>query len=125
MTDTTELPQSIVERLRTANNDCSGNEPSLSVLQRAADEAADTIDRLSAERDAALTDIAELKHDLERQMTIANEHVNEAATAYKRGMETALEAVIGSNADLCKGPSNAYQSCVAAIRKIIRAKMEK
>lgn len=33
----------LVGRLRTAARECSGNEPSLSVLMRAADEAADAI----------------------------------------------------------------------------------
>ncbi len=45
--------------------------------------------------------------------------------AYARGLEDALDAVIGSNADLCTKPSNAYQHCVAEVRKLIRANKEK
>ena len=65
MADTTDkIPVTdILERLRTkyccTTEDCN------------CEEAADTIERLQAENEA-------LRHDLERYMTIANEHVNEA-----------------------------------------------
>lgn len=43
------MPTIFAATLRRANRECSGHEPSISVLQMSADEAADLIDELSDE----------------------------------------------------------------------------
>lgn len=67
----------LIARLERASRDCSGHEPSLSALQRAADEAAARLKALTAE-------VERLQKECNHWHSLANKRALEIAVVWPR-----------------------------------------